>query len=159
MLHILSPLSQTVLGFIKRMEWKKRNEWITAIQNAMEKWFKKIIVMAGKNNNNKNLPGYCYFHKTAVVQICSGSQFSSLLGVCLCFLRMRQCQINWIVFFCEANLARPCLLGLNTSKNKAHIGSGSLFCGSLEENILSPLCKTNTNSVLAKTLFFVDTLL
>lgn len=31
------------------------------------------------------------------------------------------------------------LLGLNTSKKKTHIDSGSLFCGSLDENILSSL--------------------
>lgn len=33
----------------------------------------------------------------------------------------------------------PHLLGWNTSKKKTHIGSGSLFCGSLDEDILSSL--------------------
>lgn len=102
----------------------------------------------------------------------SGSRFVQVAGSthfegCDCFLKTRLCQINckgFIVLFCfffSSLLSKSgqAALGLNTSKKKTHIGSGSLFCGALEENILSPLCKTNTNSLLAWTLFFVDTLL
>lgn len=146
MLHLLPAHFQTLLVCIKTLALKKKGD---------------------KNPMKKNIPSYYHwFHRATVVLGLFRWQVPLTLKDVTAFSRQDYAKlIVRVLLFCFVffssllSKSGQAALGLNTSKKKTHIGSGSLFCGALEENILSPLCKTNTNSLLAWTLFFVDTLL